>query len=111
MSRIVRRRIRFTVVGWADWIPFDDWESIGTVLPIEATIDSVGRIVVPKPVRDALGLKAGMSLDVSVYGGGLHLVPGGRTARLVMEDGVLVAQSDTVVTDDVLFGLIDSGRR
>jgi len=28
-----------------------------------------------------------------------------------MEDGALVAQSDTVVTDDVLFGLIDSGRR
>ena len=92
-------------------MPFHDWESNGRTLPVEATIDSVGRIVVPKPLRDALGLKAGMSLDVSVYGGALHLVPGGRTARLVMEDGALVAQSDTVVTDDVLFGSIDSGRR
>jgi hypothetical protein len=30
---------------------------------------------------------------------------------LVMEDGAMVAESDTVVTDDILFGLIDSGRR
>lgn len=78
---------------------------------MEVTIDSVGRIVVPKPLRDALGLTAGMSVDVSLYGGGLQLVPSGRAATLVVEDGLLVAESETVVTDEMVFGLIDSSRR
>lgn len=78
---------------------------------MEATVDSVGRIVVPKQLRDALGLVAGSTVDISRYGTGLALVPAGRTARLVEEDGVLVATGDTTIDDDDVFGLIDSGRR
>lgn len=78
---------------------------------MEVTIDSVGRIVVPKSLRDALGLVAGSTVDISRYGAGLQLVPAGRTARLVDEDGVLVASGDTTMDDDVVFGLIDAGRR
>jgi AbrB family looped-hinge helix DNA binding protein len=87
------------------------WESTGNVLPMEATIDSVGRIVVPKPLRDALGLTPGSTVDISQYGAGLQLVPTGRTARLVDESGVLVATGETAIDDDVVFGLIDAGRR
>jgi len=78
---------------------------------MEAAIDSVGRIVVPKALRDALGLTTGTKVDVSLYGSGLHVVPVGRTARLVAEDGRLVADSDTVVTDDDVLGLLESIRR
>lgn len=78
---------------------------------MEATVDSVGRIVVPKQLRDALGLVAGSTVDISRYGTGLALVPAGRTARLVEEDGVLVATGETTIDDDDVFGLIDSGRR
>lgn len=78
---------------------------------MEAIIDSVGRVVVPKPLRDALGLRAGSTVDISFYGAGIQLVPTGRTARLVEEAGVLVATGDTVIDDDVVFGLIDTGRR
>jgi AbrB family looped-hinge helix DNA binding protein len=78
---------------------------------METTIDSVGRIVVPKPLRDALGLRAGSTVDISRYGSGLQLVPTGRTARLVEEGGVLVATGDMTIDDDVVFGLIDTGRR
>jgi len=78
---------------------------------MKASIDSVGRIVVPKPLRDALGLTAGSTVDISRYGAGLQLLPLGRTARLVDESGVLVATGQTAVDDDVVFGLIDSGRR
>ena len=74
-------------------------------------MDGVGRIVVPKQLRDALGLVPGSTVDVSQYGAGLQLVPVGRTARLVEEDGVLVADGDTPIDDDDVFGLIDAGRR
>jgi AbrB family looped-hinge helix DNA binding protein len=78
---------------------------------MQASIDSVGRIVIPKPLRDALGLTAGSTVDISRYGAGLQLVPTGRTARLVDEAGVLVATGETTIDDEVVFGLIDSGRR
>ena len=87
------------------------WEMTGNVLPVETTVDSVGRIVVPKSLRDALGLVPGSKVDISRYGEGLHLVPTGRTARLVDEGGVLVATGDAVIDDDTVFGLIDAGRR
>jgi len=78
---------------------------------MESTVDSVGRIVVPKPLREALGLRAGMKVDVSRYGAGLQVIPSGRTAQLVEESGVLVATGQTEIDDDTVFGLIDGGRR
>jgi AbrB family looped-hinge helix DNA binding protein len=79
---------------------------------MKATIDSAGRLLLPKSLRDALGLTPGSTVDVSPYGGGVQITPGGRTARLERsDDGRLVARSETVVTDDVVFALIDAGRR
>lgn len=74
-------------------------------------MDSVGRIVVPKPLREALGLTAGSTLEISRYGAGLQLLPAGRTARLVERDGRLVATGETRIDDDDVFDLIDAGRR
>src|SRR5215471_16528337 len=79
--------------------------------PMETVIDQAGRIVLPKPIRDALGLLPGTRVDISPYGAGAQVVPAGRTARLVEEDGVLVSAGDTPVDDGVVFALIDAGRR
>ena len=78
---------------------------------MEAIIDQAGRVVLPKPIRDALGLRPGTKVDITAYGAGAQLVPAGRTARLEEEDGVLVAAGTTLVSDDVVFALIDSGRK
>jgi AbrB family looped-hinge helix DNA binding protein len=78
---------------------------------MKVTLDSVGRIVLPKALRDALGLAPGSTVDISRYGSGLQLVPAGRTARLTRESGVLVATGETEIDDDDVFALIDSGRR
>jgi AbrB family looped-hinge helix DNA binding protein len=78
---------------------------------MEAVIDQAGRIVLPKAIRDALGLLPGTKVDISQYGAGVQLVPAGRTARLIEEDGVLVSAGETPVDDDMLFALIDAGRK
>ena len=79
---------------------------------MEAIIDSGGRVVLPKQLRDALGLAPGTTVDITAYGAGLQIVPGGRTARLERDDdGRLVAHADTPVTDEMMFAIIDSGRR
>ncbi len=79
---------------------------------MEATIDSGGRILLPKSLREALGLVPGAKVDISPYGNGLQVTPGGRTARLHRDaDDNLVAVSTTVVTDDDMFALIDAVRR
>ena len=79
--------------------------------PMEAVVDQAGRIVLPKSIRDALGLLPGTKVDISPYGAGVQVLPAGRTARLVEEDGVLVSAGETPVDDDILFGLIDAGRK
>lgn len=78
---------------------------------MQTTIDAAGRIVVPKALRDELGLTPGSTIDISRYGTGLALVPGGRTARIVEKNGQLVAQGTTRITDEMVFGLIDAGRK
>lgn len=78
---------------------------------METSIDSAGRIVVPKPLRDALGLVPGTTLEVSSYGAGLTLIARGPTARLIKENGHLLADSKRTVTDEEVSSLIDAGRR
>jgi AbrB family looped-hinge helix DNA binding protein len=78
---------------------------------VEAIIDKVGRIVLPKALRDRLGLVPGSVVDITQYGDGLHVAAGGRTARLQEVDGRLVAVSDTRVDDSDVFVLLDSIRR
>ena len=78
---------------------------------MEVVVDHVGRIVVPKALRDRLGLVAGSAVDVSLYGDGLHIAPSGRTARLEERDGKLVAVAERAVSDDDVLGLLESIRR
>ncbi len=78
---------------------------------MKLVVDAAGRIMLPKALRDRLGLVPGTTVDVSEYGGGLHLEPSSRTARLVEEDGVLVATGSTTIDDDDVFALVDAGRR
>lgn len=78
------------------------------MIPVEAVIDSVGRVALPKQLRDALGLTPGTKVDISPYGGGVQITPGSRTARLEREAGDrLVSRGDTVVTDEMMYALMN----
>jgi AbrB family looped-hinge helix DNA binding protein len=57
---------------------------------MEATLDKFGRIVIPKQVRDDLGLSPGAVLRVEEAGEGIVLKPVPGQSSLIVEDGVLV---------------------
>ncbi len=46
---------------------------IGTISAMKTTIDSAGRIVVPKSLRQALNLKPGQSLEIRAGDGRLEI--------------------------------------
>lgn len=78
---------------------------------MQAMIDSVGRVVVPKSLRDALGLLPGTQVDITRYGDGIQIRAGGRVAQLTRDEtGRLVATSETIIDDATLFAAIDAGR-
>jgi len=51
------------------------------------TIDSAGRIVVPKAIRDHLGLAAGTELEIAEADGKFTLTPVRNTSGLTKRDG------------------------
>lgn len=53
-------------------------------------LDKSGRVLIPKKLRDELGLKVGEALTLEVDGDGLHLRPAARAARLVEHHGRLI---------------------
>ena len=56
------------------------------------TIDKAGRVVIPAAVRQRLGFRAGMTIDLSVDDMSVRLTPAASPARLVRRRGWLVAR-------------------
>lgn len=61
---------------------------------MRTAIDSVGRVVIPKGLRDALGLSAGQPLDITLREGRLEIAPAPTPLRLVDDGDGLVAVAD-----------------
>jgi len=56
------------------------------------TIDRAGRVVIPAPVRERLGLRPGTRLTLSVEDGGVRLAPAASPPQLATRHGRLVAR-------------------
>ena len=61
---------------------------------MEATLDRFGRIVLPKRVRDDLGLHPGSVLKVEERERGILLSPADEGPALQVKDGVLVYSAE-----------------
>jgi AbrB family looped-hinge helix DNA binding protein len=61
---------------------------------MRTAIDAAGRVVIPKGLRDALGLESGQPLDITVRDGRLEIVPAPTPMRLVDEGDGPVAVAE-----------------
>lgn len=64
---------------------------------MRTTIDTAGRLVVPKPLRDALGLRGGETLEISLADGRLEIDVPPLQVRLEDRGRGLVAVTDADV--------------
>ena len=75
------------------------------------TIDKAGRIVLPKPVRDDLRLKAGDSLELESTTEEIVLRPVTGKGQLRKKQGVWVFHSDEPLTPEMVRKTIRDVRR
>lgn len=66
---------------------------------MRTTIDSAGRIVVPKSLREELGLSAGQELELRAADGVLEIEVPATPMRLERRRGDLVATADREMPD------------
>lgn len=79
----------------------------GNLNTMLATIDKAGRLVVPKPIRDAMGLKPGAKLDISYADGRIEIeyAPVETTVRRLGKVKLLQRVSDETqppLTDEMI---------
>jgi AbrB family looped-hinge helix DNA binding protein len=53
-------------------------------------IDRAGRVILPKPVRDRLGLQAGSEMEMEETAGGIVLRPAERQPSMIKKHGLWV---------------------
>ncbi len=81
---------------------------------MRTTIDRGGRVVIPKEIRDALGLTAGQSVDVGLIDGRISIDPTGAGMHLEVRDGLTVAvavEDMPVLTRELVRGTLEQLRR
>jgi AbrB family looped-hinge helix DNA binding protein len=77
---------------------------------MQATIDKAGRLVIPKPLRDRVGLRPGV-VEVTIDGAALRVEPIADKS-LVERDGMLVIPAaGSPIGADVVRALRDGDQR
>jgi AbrB family looped-hinge helix DNA binding protein len=78
---------------------------------MRVSLDKAGRVVVPKPLRDALGIAPGVPLELDVVDGHLELSPPDPTAAIVDgPSGPVVAATGTSISDDDVRRVLEAAR-
>jgi AbrB family looped-hinge helix DNA binding protein len=70
-------------------------------------VDKAGRVILPKPLRDRLGLHAGSDLEIQEIPEGVVLKPAGRRPSLVRKGSFLVHTGEIPSGYDILNAIDD----
>jgi AbrB family looped-hinge helix DNA binding protein len=66
----------------------------GIVNAMNVTIDKAGRLVVPKEIRDRMGLRAGDELEIEEFNGRIEISKPRKERKLVEKNGLLTLEPD-----------------
>jgi AbrB family looped-hinge helix DNA binding protein len=78
---------------------------------MQVSIDRAGRVVVPKPFRDQLGLVPGTSLEVEAIDGYLELRPQHAPPRVIEGPrGPVLARTGAPIGDDDVREMLEAAR-
>jgi AbrB family looped-hinge helix DNA binding protein len=78
------------------------------------TIDAAGRLVIPKRIRERLGLRGNEQVEVTERDGHIEIEPAPSDVELVREGSVLVARPKhplPALTDEIVRETLDRVRR
>jgi len=81
---------------------------------MRSAIDSAGRIVIPKPLRDRLGLEQGKLVEIRERDGRIEIEPASVPMSLARRAGGLVAVPEEdlpPLTDELVRATIEGTRR
>jgi AbrB family looped-hinge helix DNA binding protein len=82
----------------------------GTMCAMRATIDKAGRLVIPRALRNRIGLAAGGEVNIDVVGASIRIEPvvGGE----LRDDGglLLIPATGISIDDNMVRELIDADR-
>ncbi|UQX11510.1 AbrB/MazE/SpoVT family DNA-binding domain-containing protein [Candidatus Mycobacterium methanotrophicum] len=81
---------------------------------MRTTIDPAGRLVIPKRIRDRLGLRGNEQVEITEHDGRIEIEPAPTDVELVREGSVLVARPDAPLpplTDEIVRETMDRVRR
>jgi AbrB family looped-hinge helix DNA binding protein len=77
---------------------------------MRTTIDKAGRLVIPKQLRDAVGLAPG-AVEVTVAGAGLRVEALAGESLEERDGRLVVPAAGTHIDDELVRSLRDAGRR
>jgi AbrB family looped-hinge helix DNA binding protein len=61
---------------------------------MKTTIDTAGRLVIPKPIREAAQLKPGTPLEITLNEGHIEIAPAAQRVRFAKKGRLLVARPE-----------------
>lgn len=77
---------------------------------VQIPIDKFGRVVLPKEIRDRLGVRPGTEFEVEEQENIILLKPVGKKSRIVEKDGWWVIETDGPIPEDAILKAIEQDR-
>jgi AbrB family looped-hinge helix DNA binding protein len=82
----------------------------GIVLAMKATIDKAGRLVIPRPLRDRIGLAGGGEVELELDGAAIRIQPVSGSGLREVGGLLLIPSSGTQLTTAAVRELLDADR-